>query len=121
MPNRMMRQLQLWDVDRCEHDWSVRQSARARRLSVRVFRNGGVEIVVPPRRPPRRVSEFVSQQREWIERQRRRAAPAVDWPLPPKLLSLTAIGEQWRCAVAAGLGRASLHEFADQERQLKGR
>ena len=53
----------------------MRQSARARRLSVRVFRNGGVEIVVPPRTSPRRVSAFVSEHREWIERQRRRAVP----------------------------------------------
>jgi predicted metal-dependent hydrolase len=117
----MLRQLQLWDDDRSEHGWSVRQSARARRLSVRVFRSGGVEIVVPPRTPPRRVSEFVSQHREWIERQRRRAAPALDWPLPPELLSLTAIGEEWRCAVVAGPARASLREIADHELQISGR
>ena len=71
----MLRQLQLWDADGSEHGWSVRQSARARRLSVRVFRNGGVEIVVPPRTSPQRVSAFVSEHREWIERQRRRALP----------------------------------------------
>jgi predicted metal-dependent hydrolase len=117
----MLRQLQLWDIDRTEHGWSVRASARARRLSVRVFRNGGVEIVVPPRTPPRRVSEFVSQHREWIERQRRRAAPAVDWPLPPNLLSLTAIGEEWRCSVAAGPARVGLRELAGRELQIRGR
>jgi len=117
----MLRQLQLWDVDRSEHGWSVRQSERARRLSVRVFRNGGVEIVVPPHTPPRRVSEFVSQHREWIERQRQRAAPAAVWPLPPQLLSLTAIGEQWRCTVLAGPARASLREIAEQELQISGR
>lgn len=117
----MLRQLQLWDVDRSEHGWSVRQSARARRLSVRVFSNGGVEFVVPPRTPPQRVSEFVRQHREWIERQRRRSAPAVVWPLPPELLSLTAIGEEWRCTVLAGSARASLREIADQELQISGR
>src|ERR1700692_4406034 len=106
----MLRQLQLWDVDRSEHGWSVRQSARARRLSVRVFRNGGGEIVVPPRTPARRVSEFVREHRDWIERQRRRTAPARHWPLPPELLSLTAIGEQWRCSTNAGPGRIRLRE-----------
>jgi hypothetical protein len=119
--NRMLRQLQLWDVDSSEHGWSVRQSPRARRLSVRVFRSGGVEIVVPPRTPPRRVSEFVSQHREWIERQRRRAAPAPDWPLPPEGLSLTAIGEQWRCTAAAGAGPVGMREIAGYELQLSGR
>ena len=119
--NRMLRQLQLWDFDSSEHAWSVRQSARARRLSVRVFRNGGVEIVVPPRTPPRRVSEFVSEHREWIERQRRRAVPAVDWPLPPDVLSLTAIHEEWRCSAIAGAGQVGLREIAGYELQLRGR
>jgi predicted metal-dependent hydrolase len=117
----MLRQLQLWDVDRREHGLSVRQSARARRLSVRVFRNGGVEIVVPPRTPPRRVSEFVSEHREWIERQRQRSSPAVGWPLPPDVLSLTAIGEQWRCTSVAGAGRARLREVAVDELRISGR
>src|ERR1700681_1289892 len=102
MPKRMLRQLQLWDVDRSEHDWSVRQSARARRLSVRVFRNGGVEIVVPPRTSTHPVSGFVSEHREWIERHRKRAVPQVDWPLPPTSLSLSAIGEEWRCTPLSG-------------------
>jgi predicted metal-dependent hydrolase len=119
--NRMLRQLQLWDFDSSEHAWSVRQSVRARRLSVRVFRNGGVEIVVPPRTPPRRVSEFVSEHREWIERQRRRAVPAVDWPLPPEVLSLTAIDEEWRCSAIAGAGQVGLREIAGYELQLRGR
>jgi predicted metal-dependent hydrolase len=117
----MLRQLQLWDADSTEQGWSVRQSARARRLSVRVFRNGGVEIVVPPRTPPRRVSEFVGEHRAWIERQRRRAAPALDWPLPPTALSLRAIGEEWRCSAVAGTGPLRLRELADHELQLKGR
>src|SRR5580693_902145 len=107
----MLRQLQLWDLGGIEQNWSVRQSARARRLSVRVFRNGGVEIVVPPRTPARRVSEFVSEHREWIERQRRRSAPAVHWPLPPDVLSLTAIGERWRCSTLPGSGRTRLREI----------
>ena len=117
----MLRQLQLWDVDRSEHGWSVRQSARARRLSVRVFRNGGVEIVVPPRTPARRVSEFVSEHREWIERQRRRTAPAVHWPLPPDVLSLTAIGERWRCSTMPGAGRSRVREVAAGELLISGR
>ena len=120
LPERMLRQLQLWEFDNSEHGWSVRQSVRARRLSVRVFRNGGVEIVVPPRTPPRRVSEFVSEHREWIERQRRRVTPALHWPLPPDGLSLTAIGEQWRCSAAARAGRVGLRQIAAFELQISG-
>src|SRR5580704_7017858 len=107
---QMLRQLQLWDLGGTEQTWSVRQSARARRLSVRVFRNGGVEIVVPPRTSPHRVSAFVSEHREWIERQRKRAVPQKDWPLPPHELSLSALGEEWRCSVVAGAGRVHVQE-----------
>ena len=92
-----LKQLSLWDAEHTEQSWSVRQSARARRLSVRVFRHGGVEIVVPPRTSPQRVSAFVSEHREWIERQRTRSAPALHWPLPPATLCLSAVGEHWRC------------------------
>jgi predicted metal-dependent hydrolase len=98
----------------------VRQSARARRLSVRVFRHGGVEIVVPPRTSPNRVNAFVSQHREWIERQRQRAVPQVDWPMPPPLLSLSGIGEEWRCQPGADSGRLRLREICDGELELRG-
>jgi predicted metal-dependent hydrolase len=117
----MLRQLQLWEADRSEHGWSVRVSPRARRLSVRVFRNGAVEVVVPPRTAPRRVSEFVSEHRDWIERQRRRASPAAHWPLPPDVMALAAIGEQWRCTVVPGAARASLRESAGYELTISGR
>ena len=117
----MLRQLQLWDVNVSEHGWSVRQSARARRLSVRVFRNGGVEIVVPPRTSPRRVSEFVGEHREWIERQRRRSTPLADWPLPPAELALPAIGEHWRCSAVPGPGPVRLRQVAADALQISGR
>jgi len=95
----MLRQLELWDAEAetASGGWSVRESPRARRLSVRVFRHGGVEVVVPPRTPPQRVSAFVSEHREWIERQQRRAARPLHWPLPPPELPLYALGETWRC------------------------
>jgi predicted metal-dependent hydrolase len=115
------QQLSLWDAERSEHSWSVRQSARARRLSVRVFRHGGVEIIVPPRTSPQRVSAFVSEHREWIERQRRRAAPASHWPLPPATLALSALGEHWRCLHSVGVGRVRVREAAAEQLLLSGR
>jgi hypothetical protein len=118
---RMLRQLQLWDRDRDGSGWSVRESARARRLSVRVFRSGGVEIVVPPRTSARRVSEFVRHYRDWIEGQRRRAEPLIDWPLPPQMLEFNAIGERWRCSAHAGPGSVRLRELAPGELQISGR
>jgi hypothetical protein len=105
-----MRQLQLWDAQGDEHGWSVRQSPRARRLSVRVFRHGGVEIVVPPRTSAARVSAFVSEHREWIERQRRRSAPSMQWPLPPSVLALSALQEEWPCEPGVPGGRLRIRE-----------
>jgi predicted metal-dependent hydrolase len=115
-----LKQLSLWDAEHNEQSWSVRQSARARRLSVRVFRHGGVEIVVPPRTSPQRVSAFVSEHREWIERQRRRSAPALHWPLPPATLCLSAVGEHWRVSSSHGIGRVRVRELVSQELQLRG-
>jgi predicted metal-dependent hydrolase len=114
------RQLSLWHAQRSEHSWSVRQSSRARRLSVRVFRHGGVEIVVPPRTSPQRVSAFVSEHREWIERQRQRSAPPQAWPLPPASLNLSALGEQWRCTAMSGPGRTRVRALDGFELQLQG-
>jgi predicted metal-dependent hydrolase len=109
----MMRQLQLWDAGDAAQSWSVRQSLRARRLSVRVFRHGGVEIVVPPRTSPQRVSAFVSEHREWIERQRLRSAPPVHWPLPPASLVLTALGEHWQCVPGSGHARTCVRQIGE--------
>ena len=111
----MMRQLQLWNANGDEHGWSVRQSPRARRLSVRVFRHGGVEIVVPPRTSAARVSAFVSEHREWIERQRRRSAPPIQWPLPPATLVLSALDEEWTCIPGGSEARVHVREQCDRQ------
>jgi predicted metal-dependent hydrolase len=48
--------------------FSVRESARARRLSIKVFPRGKVEVVVPKRTRPRDVAEFVQENSAWIRR-----------------------------------------------------
>ena len=50
MSSAPLRQLPLWGADAdATPEWRVRESARARRLSVRVWRDGAVEVVVPRR------------------------------------------------------------------------
>jgi predicted metal-dependent hydrolase len=66
-------------------------------LSVRVFRDGVVEIVVPPRTGPRHVRDFVDRHRDWIERHLRRSRLAPPEPFPPHALHLAALGERWEC------------------------
>jgi len=60
-----------------EHDepgrkpgFSVRQSSRAKRLSIKVFPRGRVEVVVPRRTSARSVKAFVEENQEWIARAR---------------------------------------------------
>ncbi len=48
--------------------FSVRESARAKRLSIKVFPRGRVEVVVPRRTRPADVEAFVSENRGWIAR-----------------------------------------------------
>lgn len=60
-------QLALFDAEP-QLPWSVRVSGRARRLTVRVFPGGRVEVVVPPGTRPRLVEQFVARHRGWIAR-----------------------------------------------------
>jgi predicted metal-dependent hydrolase len=99
------QQLPLWSGRTAEADWRVRRSARARRLAVRVFHDGAVEVVVPERSRPREVQTFVARHLDWIARQRRRVAfLATDFP--PDRLQLTAIGESWCCRVTGAAAPA---------------
>lgn len=50
--------------------FSVRKSSRAKRLSIKVFPRGKVEVVVPRRTSARAVKAFVEENREWIGRAR---------------------------------------------------
>lgn len=90
----------------------VRYSRRARRLSVRVQRDGNVIVVAPPRTSERRLRQFIADSDEWSARHVARALAARPPPLPfpPARLELTALGECWRVHVAGGDDRPSLHE-----------
>jgi predicted metal-dependent hydrolase len=64
----MSPQLQLFDSRSAADRWTVRVSGRARRLSVRVYPGGRVEVVVPPGASPVAVQKFVGAHRQWIHR-----------------------------------------------------
>jgi hypothetical protein len=49
-------------------DFSVRRSARARRVRVGVTTEGGIEVVLPLRAPARMAAEAVVELRPWIDR-----------------------------------------------------
>ncbi len=61
--------------------FAVRESSRARRLSIKVFPRGRVEAVVPLRTKAVEVREFVEAHRGWIEKTR--ASFAAEHPPEP--------------------------------------
>ena len=71
-------QLTLWSEREVGTAWNVRISRRARRMSMRVFPGGRIEVVVPPGAGVPAIERFVARHREWAERrsqERLRLAP----------------------------------------------
>jgi predicted metal-dependent hydrolase len=100
-------QLSLWPDEESADSWVVRESRRARRLAVRVFQTGRVEVVVPPRTSRAAVERFVTRHRGWIERKRaeaRRHTLARE-PFPPAQIELSGCTQMWRVHLAGGAGR----------------
>jgi predicted metal-dependent hydrolase len=90
----------------------IRESRRARRLSVRVYPDGRVEVVVPPRARAREVERFLAAHRAWIDDKRARALrnrPAPE-SFPPAGVNFRATGEAWRLHLAGGAGNLRLAE-----------
>jgi len=78
--------------------FSVRESKRARRLSIKVFPRGRVEVVVPRRTTARDVQDFVDANRDWIAKSRASFAEVLP-PEPfvlPNRIDLPAIEQSFR-------------------------
>jgi predicted metal-dependent hydrolase len=97
------RQLKLFaDTERPSDapGFSVRESGRAKRLSIKVYPRGRVEVVVPKRTRARDVQSFVDEHRDWIE-QTRASFAALHPPEPfalPGRVDLAAIKRRFRVA-----------------------
>src|SRR5689334_2253577 len=85
----------------------IRISARARRLSLRVYPDARVECVVPPRARPREIEQFIAAHREWIDARRATALRNRPPPerFPPESIESRATGETWNVHLAGGQGR----------------
>jgi predicted metal-dependent hydrolase len=93
----MSPQLQLFDSRGSTDRWTVRVSGRARRLSVRVYPGGRVEVVVPPGASPAAVQKFIGTHRQWIHRRvadLSTSAGVVD-EHRPESIKLAAIGQHY--------------------------
>jgi predicted metal-dependent hydrolase len=77
---------------------SVRESQRARRLSIKVFPRGRVEVVVPRRTRAAEVEQFVAEHQQWIAETRAAFAKLYP-PQPsglPQAIELPAVGRRVR-------------------------
>jgi hypothetical protein len=94
---------------------AVRVSRRARRLSVRVFPDARVEVVVPPRARPREIEHFITAHREWIDAKRAQALSNRPAPeaFPPAFIDFALTGERWRVHFAGGSGALRIAEGGD--------
>lgn len=90
-------QLQLFESRDTTPGWNVRVSRRARRLSVRVYPGGRVEVVVPPGASAVTVERFVGTHRQWIDRRVAdlSAVNTVAAETRPATIELPAIGRKY--------------------------
>ncbi len=74
----------------------MRKSARAKRLSIKVFPRGRVEVVVPRRTSARAVQDFVDENHDWIQRARASFAKnyTPDSAALPSMIRLPSIDRQ---------------------------
>jgi len=115
--NGVRPHLQLDLLDEADHGENgvrplIRVSARARRLSVRVYADARVEVVVPTRARASEVEKFVAAHREWIENRREvalRNRPAPE-AFPPATLQLSLTGETWRLHLSGGTRAVRISE-----------
>ncbi len=91
----MTAQLQLFEARDVGAPWNVRVSRRARRLSVRVYPGGRVEVVVPPGASPGAVQRFVGAHRDWIDQRVADLSVGRQNEARPGVIDLRAIGRKF--------------------------
>jgi predicted metal-dependent hydrolase len=122
-------QLALWSGRDHSPGWNVRISRRARRLSMRVFPGGRVEVVVPPGVGIPAIERFVSRHREWAERRARELLLHAPHAAERKPVSVTLglLGRSWRVDYRTGRrtrvddreeGVLAVHTTAGTDRQV---
>jgi len=107
-------QMPLWAPGEASPGWHVRISRRARRLSMRVFPGGRVEVVVPPGVGIPAIERFVARHREWAERRAREFTLLVPQGAArrPSQIELALLERDWRVEYEPAR-RAAVHDGGD--------
>jgi predicted metal-dependent hydrolase len=119
----MSAQLQLFDAREQSDRWTVRVSRRARRLSVRVYPGGRVEVVAPPGASAATVQRFVSVHRQWIDRRVAdlSSAAGIADDLRPAHIELPALGRRFAVSYRADPQRSLRILATEGELVVSGR
>jgi hypothetical protein len=114
-------QMPLWAADGASPGWHVRISRRARRLSMRVFPGGRVEVVVPPGVGIPAIERFVSRHREWAERRAREFALLAPHGVSrrPTRVELALLERNWQVEYEPAR-RAVVHDDGDGVLRVRG-
>ncbi len=122
-------QLSLWSPRDAAPGWDVRISRRARRMSMRVFPGGRVEVVVPPGVGIPAVERFVARHRDWAERRAREFALQAPHAAErrPAAVELALLGQRWdveyahstrASVVETGVGALKVRTASGTDRQV---
>ncbi|MEX0976993.1 MAG: SprT family zinc-dependent metalloprotease [Woeseia sp.] len=121
------RQLTLFP-ERLEHEglqsFSIRPSSRAKRLTIKVYPRGRVEVVVPRRTRAATVEAFVRENAAWIRDARRSFAieSPPDVHALPTLVALRAVGKSVPVVYRPVPGAITVdYRVRDDRLQLSGR
>lgn len=102
--------------------YQLRHHPRARRLKLRVERDGALVVTAPPRMARRTIDRFVASRRDWIDSVRNRLAverghrdPAICGPRP-SLIELPAVDQRWTVRYQDAPARVRVIPDADRRR-----
>jgi predicted metal-dependent hydrolase len=94
----------------------IRESARVRRLNVRVYPGGRVAVSVPKGTRPTIVEDFLRKHRDWIA-QKVTQFTVVEEAALPATIDLPSTGDQW--VVHYRVGRSSFRIIADRALEIR--
>ncbi|MGB7739123.1 MAG: SprT family zinc-dependent metalloprotease [Steroidobacteraceae bacterium] len=103
-PDAHPLQMTLWTDREVGVAWNVRISRRARRMSMRVFPGGRVEVIVPQGAGLPAVERFVARHRDWAERRSKellQLAPKAA-ERQPEAVEIRLLDRQWSVEYVPG-------------------
>ncbi len=119
--NKITPQLSLFSTIEDLQAWNVRISQRARRLSVRVYPAGRVEVIVPRSTAAWKVQQFVSRHREWIDERVRESSAHQITLHPPQEVLLPAIERQVQVNHSPSMNKPRLRVMDERHLHLLGK